>query len=87
MPCASTIKFKNFVEWMLSVFIKCVQDSTTEVLNEHQKVLDETRKESVDTKKELGNVKADKLIRKQRGCKDSRCRLRYMLIGENSLSS
>ena len=53
-----TIKFKDFVEWMLSVFVKCVKSSTEDV-TEYKKKLDDTRKELAETKKELGTAKAD----------------------------
>ena len=56
-----TIKFKDFVEWMLSVFVKCVQNSVNAEMSECKKMVDESRKELVETKKELASAKVNKI--------------------------
>ena len=54
-----TIKFKDFVEWMLVVFAKHVKDSVTAELAECKKELAETKRNLAETQKELALAKAD----------------------------
>ena len=48
-----TIKFKDFVEWMVVVFAKHVKDSVTAELAECKKDLEATKKELTTVQKEL----------------------------------
>ena len=54
-----TIKFKDFVEWMLEVFAKRVNESVTSELAECKKQLADTKKDLADARKELATAKSD----------------------------
>ena len=75
-PCdpdeeVGSIKFKDFVEWMLTVFVKCVKESGGVELAECKKEIKAVKKELTDTKKDLATAKKDiktletKLVTKQ----------------------
>lgn len=54
-----TIKFKDFVEWMVGVFAKHVKDSVTAELADCKKDLAAAKKDLVTVQKELATVKTD----------------------------
>ena len=54
-----TIKFKDFIEWMVIVFAKHVKDSVTAELTLCKTELAATKKDLGDTQKELATVKSD----------------------------
>ena len=54
-----TIKFKDFVEWMVVDFAKHVKDSVTAELADCRRELAETKKDLAKTRQELTQVKAD----------------------------
>ena len=54
-----SIKFKDFVEWMVVVFAKHVKDSVTAELVDCKKELADTKKDLTEARKELATVKSD----------------------------
>ena len=63
-PCnpdeeVGSIKFKDFVDWMLKVFVKCVKESSGVELTECKKEITNVKKELNETKKELAAAKND----------------------------
>lgn len=54
-----TTKIKDFVEWMLKMFVQCVNQSTAKELSECKKELANTKQDLVNARKELNTAKTD----------------------------